>query len=112
MVIYHTITYELVSIPWDCYTCGIFSMGEKRSMATRLKVKEIAEARGISQRQLFFRSQVDLKTIQRMYRYPTTTVITTDTLDKLAKALNVDVSLLVESDPPLPKTVDAGHVEE
>jgi len=87
-------------------------MGETRSMATRLKVKEIAETRGISQRQLFFRSQVDLKTIQRMYRYPTTTVITTDTLDKLAKALNVDVSLLVESDPPLPKTVDAGHAEK
>ena len=111
MTIYHTITNELVSIPWDCYTCAICSMGETRSMATRLKVKEIAEARGISQRQLFFRSQVDLKTIQRMYRYPTTTVITTDTLDKLARALNVDVSLLVESDPPLPKTVDAGHAE-
>ena len=46
------------------------------------------------------------------YRYPTTTVITTDTLDKLARALNVDVSLLIESDPPLPKTVEAGHVEE
>jgi len=68
-------------------------------MATRLKVKEIAEARGMSQRKLFFRSQVDLKTIQRMFRYPTTTVVTTDTLDKLARALDIDVSLLVESDP-------------
>lgn len=75
-------------------------------MATRLKVKEIAEALGMSQRKLFFRSQVDLKTIQRVYRYPTTTVVTTETLDKLARALNVDVSLLVESDPPLPKTIE------
>jgi len=99
IVIYHTITYELVSIPWDCYTCAIRSKGEIGSMATRLKVKEIAEARGMSQRKLFFRSQVDLKTIQRMFRYPTTTVVTTDTLDKLARALDIDVSLLVESDP-------------
>jgi|GraSoi2013_100cm_1033763.scaffolds.fasta_scaffold09726_1 DNA-binding Xre family transcriptional regulator len=81
-------------------------------MATRLKVKEIAEARGMSQRQLFFRSQVDLKTIQRMYRYPTATVITTDTLDKLARALHVDASLLVESDPPLPKVIEGDQVEE
>jgi len=79
-------------------------------MATRLKVKEIAEATGMSQRQLFFRSQVDLKTIQRMYRYPTTTIITTETLDKLARALHVDASLLIESDPPLPKTI--GHVSD
>jgi DNA-binding Xre family transcriptional regulator len=87
-------------------------MGETSNMATRLKIKEIAEARGISQRQLFFRSQVDLKTIQRMYRYPTTTVVTTDTLDKLARALHVDVSLLVESDPPLPKAIEVNQVEE
>jgi DNA-binding Xre family transcriptional regulator len=87
-------------------------MGETSNMATRLKIKEIAEARGISQRQLFFRSQVDLKTIQRMYRYPTTTVVTTDTLDKLARALQVDVSLLVESDPPLPKAIEGNQVAE
>ena len=81
-------------------------------MATRLKVKEIAEARGMSQRKLFFRSQVDLKTIQRMFRYPTTTVVTTDTLDKLARALDVDVSLLVESDPPLPKVLEIDQAEK
>src|SRR5713226_2287754 len=96
--IYHTITIKLVSIPWDCYTPAIRSIGETERMATRLKVKEIAERKGMSQRQLFFRSQVDLKTIQRMYRYPTATVITTDTLDKLARALHVDASLLVDSD--------------
>ena len=112
MAIYHTITNKLVSIPWDCYTCAIRSKGEIGSMATRLKVKEIAEARGMSQRKLFFRSQVDLKTIQRMFRYPTTTVVTTETLDKLARALNVDVSLLVESDPPLPKVIEGDQVEK
>ncbi|HVB72439.1 MAG TPA: helix-turn-helix transcriptional regulator [Ktedonobacteraceae bacterium] len=74
-------------------------------MATRLKVREIAQFRGLSQRKLFFRSEVDIKTIQRIYHDPTA-VVTTETLDKLARALNVDVSLLVESDPPLPLTLD------
>jgi transcriptional regulator with XRE-family HTH domain len=74
-------------------------------MSVRLKVREVAEAKHISQRQLFFRSQVDLKTIQKIYRDPTGTVITIETLGKLARALDVDVSLLVESDPPLPKSL-------
>lgn len=70
-------------------------------MATvRLKVREIAEAKHISQRQLFFRSQVDLKTIQKIYRDPINTIITTETLGKLAWALNVDASELIESVPP------------
>lgn len=75
-------------------------------MGVRFRVKEIAEARGISQRQLFFRSQVDLKTIQKLFRQPTSTIITTETLDKLATAFNVDVSLLIESEPSLPKTLE------
>ena len=68
-------------------------------MGIRFKIREIAEAKKISQRQLFFRSQVDLK----IYRNPTTSVITTETLDKLAQALIVYVSLLIESEPALPK---------
>jgi len=75
-------------------------------MGVHFKVKEIAEARGISQRQLFFRSQVDLKTIQKLFRQPTSTIITTETLDKLATALNVDIAMLIESEPPLPKTLN------
>ena len=67
-------------------------------MAVRLKVREIAQARGISQRQLFFRSQVDIKTLQKIWRNPYS-VVTTETLDKLARALEVDVRQLVESDP-------------
>ena len=74
-------------------------------MQVRLKVREIAEAKNISQRQLFFRSQVDLKTIQKIYRDPTGTIITIETLGKLAYALGVDASLLIESDPPLPKSL-------
>ncbi len=62
----------------------------------RLKVKEVAAAKGMSQRKLSLRSEVDIKTIQKIYRYPTS-IVTTETLDKLARALRVDVSELVES---------------
>ena len=64
----------------------------------RLKVKEIAAAKGISQRKLSIRSEVDIKTIQKIYRYPTS-IVTTETLDKRANVLGVDASDLIESVP-------------
>lgn len=63
----------------------------------RLKVKEVAKEKGISQRQLFIRSGVDIKTIQKIYRNPHT-VITVETLAKLAQVLDVDVSELIENE--------------
>jgi len=65
-------------------------------MRVRLKVKEIADKQGISQRQLFLRSGIDIKVIQRIMRNPYTNV-TTETLGKIAKVLEVDVSELIES---------------
>lgn len=64
----------------------------------RLKVKEIAQEKGISQRQLFLRSGVDIKRIRQIYSDPYT-IVTTETLGKLAKVLQVDVSELIESVP-------------
>jgi transcriptional regulator with XRE-family HTH domain len=65
-------------------------------MRVRLKVKEIADSQGISQRQLFLRSGIDIKVIQRIMRDPYVNV-TTETLGKIAKVLGVDVSELIES---------------
>jgi DNA-binding Xre family transcriptional regulator len=65
----------------------------------RLKVKEIAKQKGISQGRLSRMANVDLTTIQRIYHNPTTANVTLLTLDKLAKALGVDVSELIESIP-------------
>ncbi len=62
----------------------------------RLKVKEVAEAKGISQRKLAKLSNVDIKNIQRIYRHPTS-VVNTETLDKLATALGVNASELIET---------------
>lgn len=71
----------------------------------RLRVKEVAQAKGLSQSKLGRLADVDVRTMRRIYREPTAPVTTT-ILDRIATALNVDVSLLLESDPPLPKTLD------
>jgi DNA-binding Xre family transcriptional regulator len=71
---------------------------ESRKSMIHLKVKEIAAAKGISQRKLSIRSEVDIKTIQKIYRYPYS-IVTTETLDKIAKVLGVNASELIESVP-------------
>jgi DNA-binding Xre family transcriptional regulator len=67
----------------------------------RLKIKEVAKVRGLSQRQLSLQSGVDINTVRKIYRYPNS-IVTTETLDKIAKTLNIDASALIESvpDPP------------
>jgi len=64
----------------------------------RLKIRELAEAKGFSQRKLSLKSGVDLRTVQRIFRDPLR-VVTTETLDKFAKTLGVDASMLIESVP-------------
>jgi len=61
----------------------------------RLKVKEIAEARGLNMAQLARKADIDIRTVRRIYRDPTGEISTT-VLDKLAIALNVDPSALIE----------------
>lgn len=63
----------------------------------RLKVKEVAKQKHISQQRLALISEVGLSTIQGIYQRPTETNITIFTLDKLATALDVDASELIES---------------
>ena len=64
----------------------------------RLKVKEIAHHKSVSQGRLSRISDVDIKTIKRIYRDPMT-IVTTETLGKIATALNVDASELIENAP-------------
>jgi transcriptional regulator with XRE-family HTH domain len=68
----------------------------------RLKVKEMADKKGLSQRQLFLRSGVDITTLQKIWKNPHTN-ITIETLGKLARALNVDSSELIEGITEAPK---------
>ncbi len=65
----------------------------------RLNVKQIAKARGLSQGKLARRADIDVATLQKIYRTPTTDAIDLKltTLDRLAQALGVDASELIES---------------
>lgn len=63
----------------------------------RLRVKELAQARGLSQARLSRKSDVDLTTLRKIYNQPTSANVTLETLDRLAKALEVDVRELIES---------------
>lgn len=67
----------------------------------RLKVEEVARAKGVSMHKLAKRSGLAYNTIRLIYRNPYRG-IDLPTLDKLAKGLEVDASLLIESvpDPP------------
>ena len=64
----------------------------------RLRVKEIAQAKGISQGKLSRMSDVDDNTIKRIYRNPTA-IVSTETINKLAKALEVSTMELMEDIP-------------
>ncbi|MHB8596166.1 MAG: helix-turn-helix domain-containing protein [Ktedonobacteraceae bacterium] len=64
----------------------------------KLKVKEVAKQKGIGQGKLARMSDIDVKTMQKIFKYPTS-IVTTETLDRIAKALEVDASELIESVP-------------
>ena len=67
----------------------------------RLRVKEVATAKGIGQGKLQRLADMDIKTVRRIYRDPFT-IITTETLWKLAKALEVPSCELIEDVPDEP----------
>lgn len=69
----------------------------------RLKVREIAKQKGMSQTKLAHLALMDDTRLRMIYRYPDSEHInlTLQVLDRLAKALGVDASELIESVPDL-----------
>lgn len=67
-------------------------------MRVRLKVKEVAEAKGVSMTKLHIKSEVAYNTIRRIFRNPYVEVTTT-TLARLAEALGVSTVELIEDVP-------------
>jgi DNA-binding Xre family transcriptional regulator len=61
----------------------------------RLRVKEMAQEKGIGQGKLQRKADMDIKTIRKILRNPFT-IVTTETLDKLAQALECDPRELIE----------------
>lgn len=70
-------------------------------MPVRLKVKEIAENKGYSQGFLGRKANVDVRTMRKVFRNPYAS-ITLVVLGRLADALGVDASELIESIPDEP----------
>ena len=64
-------------------------------MAVRLRVREVAQEKGIGMGKLQRTADVAYNTVKRMYKDPYH-VITTETLGKLAKALGVSPGELIE----------------
>ena len=64
----------------------------------RLRVKEVAQEKGFSQGRLSRVANIDENTLKRIYRDPYA-IITTETLDKLARALGAPSSALIEDVP-------------
>lgn len=71
----------------------------------RLRIKEVAQAKGIGLNKLARMADLNTKSVSRIFHDPYH-YISTETLDKIAQALNIDASMLLESDPPLPKTIE------
>ena len=67
----------------------------------RLRVKEVANQRDMSQARLSRRSDVDIKTLRKMYREPEKANITLETLNRLAYALKVNPCELLEYEADL-----------
>lgn len=61
----------------------------------RLRIREVAEAKGVSMSRLSRIADINYKTIQHVWRDPYREVTTT-TLDKIARALGVPSSDLIE----------------
>lgn len=67
-------------------------------MAMKLRVQEVAERKGFTMGRLRREAHIAHNTLRTMYKNPYRRV-NTATLDKIAVALGVDVSELVESVP-------------
>lgn len=64
----------------------------------RLRVREVADAKGISRTRLSQRSKISYSVIKEIFR-DSYRVIKTDTLQRLAAALRVPVTELIEEVP-------------
>jgi transcriptional regulator with XRE-family HTH domain len=62
----------------------------------RLRVKELAEKKGMTQSKLMRTADLNMKTVQALYREPYRINVAYLTLEKVAKALDVSIDELFE----------------
>ncbi len=76
-------------------------MSENKTQMIRLRIKEIAQEKKISMNKLSRLSDVSLNTVAKIYKDPHYN-INSHTLDKIARALGVTPSSLMEQEPDPP----------
>lgn len=62
----------------------------------RLRIKELAEQRGMTQSKLMRMADLNMKTVQGLYREPYRINVAYLTLEKVARALGVSINDLFE----------------
>ncbi len=62
----------------------------------RLRIRELAEQRGMTQSKLMRMADLNMKTVQGLYREPYRINVAYLTLEKIAKALDVTIGELFE----------------
>lgn len=73
-------------------------VAESRLWMIRLKIKDVAQQKGISQRQMILHSGLDTRIVKKCMHNPHAN-ITLETLDKFALFLGVPAQDLIESVP-------------
>ena len=71
-------------------------MGSRKSVRVRLKVKQIAESVGINRATLARRADLNYETVHRMWQEEPQKDVSIITLEKIARALNCNVTDLYE----------------
>lgn len=79
----------------------------------RYKIREIAEARGISQLRLARMADLDNERMRRIFRYGDTDHVnlTLAVLERIARALGVDASSLIENGPVSGGTANEENID-
>ena len=92
---------HLKTITHDSHRQGVFSatIAQKgRDMALRLRVKEVATAKGFNISTLSRKADVGVSTVRRLWHEPTRNV-DFYVLERIAKALDVPATELIEDVP-------------
>ena len=100
MVIYIVIDTTLMGLCQEVKSSimHIATMKDGQTDMRRLRVKEVAQARGFTMARLQRAADINLKTMQSIWHNPRHDA-SLNTLDKLAKALGVPVTELIEDVP-------------
>ena len=92
----HTITMGLCQVVMFSIMRASTTKGQTEMR--RLRVKEVAQARGFTMARLHRAADINLKTIQAIWHNPQHDA-SLNTLDKIAKALGVPITELIEDVP-------------